>query len=356
MNVQRIDKEEDLEYLQGQWRGLVEANAPFWMQYEWFYYWWKARSEKLKLSVYLVQEGGKSIMIAPWVSFMDSQGRMILRFPANDFPNELIGSAMEGLPILFNHLSVNTQYHRIWLRHIRDNTSTAKALSVNLFRERLLIESANDSPYITLSRDWQTYASSLPVNLKKTIRNKQNRLRKQGQMSIRCFSGEGEVDEGINKAFLASAKSWQGKNGSAISSPGQREFYEVFSKVAAEKEWLQLYILECDDKPIAFEYNLIHGKTAYSLKWGFDSDFHAFSPGALLKYESTQNYFMMDYSEIDLLGASDFFKLRWTREIRYDSDYTIYGPGIKNLVDWVFRSKLLPFFKRFHWNNGGGVK
>ena len=125
MKVRILNKPVGLATLEREWRRLVSEDEPFWKQYNWFYYWWKSRSEEVNLSVFLVEKGETVILIAPLGFERKRAGRPVLRFAANDFPNEFIGDVRLAMPVLLKDLFNRNSFDRLWLRHVRLDSDSA---------------------------------------------------------------------------------------------------------------------------------------------------------------------------------------------------------------------------------------
>ena len=80
--------------------------------------------------------------------------------------------------------------------------------------------------------------------------------------------------------------------------------------------WLRLNFLTIDGCRIAFHYSVRSANKLYLLKPGYDPRYARYSPSNLLCYHVLQDGFRHGLVEYDFLGASDPWKLDWTKETR----------------------------------------
>ncbi|MEW6096848.1 MAG: GNAT family N-acetyltransferase [bacterium] len=207
------------------------------------------------------------------------------------------------------------------------------------------------SPYIEINKDWEEYFRGRSKNFHKSLNNKINKLNQTGNFEYREYHTLEEIGEALPIIFEIDLKSWKGKEGTAISSSEEsKRFFTLLSKYFAQRDGISIWILWLNDIPIAFEYHLIYNKIVYSLKWSYDEEYHAFSPGLVLKRISSEYFFKKGFKEIDLLGRADSFKLKWTDKTRqhctiYISNRNCYSKLIYNFEfkfkQWIKKSNYL---------------
>ncbi|HQV34616.1 MAG TPA: GNAT family N-acetyltransferase, partial [Calditrichia bacterium] len=239
-------------------------------------------------------------------------------------------------------------WDRILVRHI-DSAQPLVGEFLTCLEKPLpwhFLENSNQSPYIPVTGDWDGYFRGLSGNFRRTLKNKSNRLARNGALEIRRYDSPRNLAEGLEAAFAVAERNWQGQQGSAVSSPGQAAFYRPFAGQAAQKGQLALYVLFVAEEPVAFEYNIVFRERVFSLKWGYDPRFGEFSPGALLKEAAHRDFFEEGVAEIDLLGSADFFKLRWTDQIRPYRDLHIHCGDPRLWPVYYYQAALLPQLRR----------
>jgi CelD/BcsL family acetyltransferase involved in cellulose biosynthesis len=134
------------------------------------------------------------------------------------------------------------------------------------------------------------------------------------------------VDRALTDLEAIAAKSWQGREGSGLfSQPDTDRFYRDLIRHSMENGYGAVPILYFDDKPAAFEFHVMHGKTEYCLKAEYSREFDKVSPGAVLDLELVKRAFESDTEVYDLLGYADQYKLRWTKSCTRYVRYYIFN-------------------------------
>jgi CelD/BcsL family acetyltransferase involved in cellulose biosynthesis len=110
---------------------------------------------------------------------------------------------------------------------------------------------------------------------------------------------------------------WKGRKGTAAAqSQSVRSFYSELARSAAGQDYLSLYFLTLDGKPIASQYGLIRDGVYSLLLTSYDESFKEHSPGHLLMEEVVKACSSAGLREIDFLGCDLDWKLDWSSFVR----------------------------------------
>jgi CelD/BcsL family acetyltransferase involved in cellulose biosynthesis len=90
-----------------------------------------------------------------------------------------------------------------------------------------------------------------------------------------------------------------------------RRFHETASSALLERGMLYLHALRIERRIIAAQYVLQHRRRAYLYITGFDPEFGALSPGALLTSHVLQEALRRGNSEFDFLRGRERYKYVW---------------------------------------------
>jgi CelD/BcsL family acetyltransferase involved in cellulose biosynthesis len=179
---------------------------------------------------------------------------------------------------------------------------------------RLLIERPISAcPVVDLAGSFEDYEQKLSRNRRRSLRRGRRALEAQGDLTFHVHEGLEGLDHALEEILRVEASGWKGRRGSAIASqPETTRFYTEVARWAATCGWLRLSLLRLDGRAIACDYSIEFQGTCYSLKSGYDEDYRAFGPGALLLREQLRDCFERGVSSVELLGTEDSFKLSWT--------------------------------------------
>lgn len=349
------------------WNHLLEKSKVnnIFLTYEWLKCWWEAYGEKNnKLVILFVKDEDELIGIAPLmiskiyfqyipvnkIGFIENfhTGRMdfIISRNKNDVIDCIFNYLTEKIANLwdvgiFNKISTDSENYYT-LQDILTQKNIPYKILDSLF-----------SPYIEISSNWETFLIQRDRKLKKTMRNNINRLEKLGKVEIveiKKDSNDTEIEEVLREISDIASKSWKSKTKSEIFSTEQEQkFYSTLTYVMDRKGYLNIWLLKVNNKPIAFEYHLLYKNKDYALKASYNLDYSNCSPGSILEYEVIKNAFNMNYSEIDLLGQNERYKMKWDPLIRKHLQFIFFSNALKSKLLSLIELKILPFFKKIHY-------
>ncbi len=172
---------------------------------------------------------------------------------------------------------------------------------------------SDDSPYLELSSNWNTYLSGLGSKLKQNIRNRISRLTKLGEPSLQVLSDREAIREARDQALTLEASGWKREAGTAIrSDPQVLQFYTLLADRAATSGWLRLLFLTVNGQRIATSYAARYQDRLSFFKTGYDPEFSKYAPFKLLTYYSIRDGYGDGLREVDFLGDAEPWKLEWT--------------------------------------------
>ncbi|HNP59526.1 MAG TPA: GNAT family N-acetyltransferase [Nitrospirales bacterium] len=270
-----------------------------------------------------------------------------LGFVSDTNPNEIIiGQSDQSrcVAAFFSYLyEAENEWDVMKLRGLKKQSTTMHLLEDFLKKNprRWIWDTSIESPFLPIKTDWENYYKNLSKNLRNSIRRGIKDIQKCGTLKTLDYSTPDRVDVGIEIIYEISERSWQAQEGTDISSGKDGRFYASFAKAAADRGWLNLKILFLDDHPIAFEYNICFGGTVYELKSGYDQAYRQFSPGKILMRYNVEYFISNKFSEIDFMGASDDYKLQWTKLVCPYTNLWMYAQKKKSMVHYFIRAKII---------------
>jgi len=173
------------------------------------------------------------------------------------------------------------------------------------------------SPYLSLSGSFDDLLSARSSNLRSQFRRRRRALERRGELRLRTTSQGPALEDDLDAVLRLEASGWKARGGTAIlSRPDTERLYRGFTRAAAAKGWLRLYLLELDGVPLAGDLACAIGGEAFLVKTGFDEKLADASPGLVLRGEVLSACIDEGFRGYDFLGGPDSYKLRWTEELR----------------------------------------
>lgn len=189
----------------------------------------------------------------------------------------------------------------------------------------------HDVGVVDVLHDWDAYQKSWSRNHRSAIKRTRNKLNAEGDVTIERIRkpSDDELHSLLEKCFAIEDRSWKGSEGTSIlKSDGLRDYYHQEAKLMRDAGMLDLWLLQLDGEPIAFEYCHFSKGVCLSHKISFDPQWEKYSPGRLLRYFQLQQYHEDPACvELDTLGVLCEAKAKWITR-RYRSSRLYLGMGI----------------------------
>ena len=160
------------------------------------------------------------------------------------------------------------------LGYLQEDATAVTAFADALRRSgcTVVIEPAGSNPYIALGSTWDAYYGARSRSLKKASNLALNRVAKSGEPKIDWHRpATGETEALLAKLIDVSSRSWKRTTGNSLDQAGPQAFIRRLTELAAERQWLSVWTLALDGKPIAMEYQLVFGGQVHALRSDFDA-------------------------------------------------------------------------------------
>ncbi|MEE9424427.1 MAG: GNAT family N-acetyltransferase [Methylococcales bacterium] len=181
------------------------------------------------------------------------------------------------------------------------------------------------SPYLTITADWDTYLASRSRSFRYRLKRKAKAVAKAGEISVRWYTDELEIDQLLEEMLRIEANSWKVEAGMSIAHrPVEQRYYERLLPLMATNGLLMANVLYIDNKPVAYGLCYNFKQCWGQLKTSFDDHFKEFSPGTHLVDLSVEQAFRDGAREFDFLGDRMRHKLEWTDQVRSHQTLFIY--------------------------------
>ncbi|HYV86241.1 MAG TPA: GNAT family N-acetyltransferase [Patescibacteria group bacterium] len=173
------------------------------------------------------------------------------------------------------------------------------------------------SPFVPLPPSYDDLEARLSSKFKANLRRRRRRLEERGTITVERVTGGLELEERLEDCFSLERSGWKGRQGTAAGqSKRTRGFYTGLARHAAREDYLSLFFLKLDGKPIASQYGLTR-RGVYSLVMTcYDEAFSEYSPGHLLLESVMKRCVDGGLCEFDFLGCDLGWKLDWSSTVR----------------------------------------
>jgi GNAT acetyltransferase-like protein len=173
------------------------------------------------------------------------------------------------------------------------------------------------SPFVPLSPSVDQFEGRLHRKFQANIRRRRKKLQGRGTLTFERVDGGDRLPLALEEGMAVERSGWKGEIGSAISQDLPTwGFYSELARNAAYRDWLSLYLLRLDGRPVAFHFGLSHGRRYYLLKTAYDESMRDTSPGQLICEEVMRDCVRRGIGEFDFLGPDMPWKREWTGMLR----------------------------------------
>lgn len=311
----------ELEALRTDWRRLAESAANPFVTPEWFDAATRETPERDQRVLVSRNTHGTIDAILPLVAEGDGSRRKLgfagrvagdeFRLLCGDPEREASLGAEFGLAL--GELAVD---HSVVL----DNVEVADADWLRGMLEgaggslRARAVRANSLPYLDLTEwtRWEDYLASRSRNFRSQIGRYERRLREAHEVVFRRTATVTELDRDFGEFMRLHLARRHTVGGSAADRPAVRSLHHEFARLALERGWLRLWLLEVDGRSVAGWYGFsIGGRYAYCLA-GFDPAWESSRVGWLVLARSMRDAIEEGADVYDLLLGQEPYKQRLT--------------------------------------------
>jgi CelD/BcsL family acetyltransferase involved in cellulose biosynthesis len=212
---------------------------------------------------------------------------------------------------------------------------------------------------VDLGNDWAGYQAAWSGNFRRQMRKMTRRAEELGGVSLVVHrpTDAAELARLLQLGFEVEDRSWKGQEGtSVLKSPQMHSYLREQATLLAQAGQLELYFLEYENKPIAFEYGISAKRTYFSPKVGYDEAYSHLSPGQLLRLKMMERFFADRSCDTwDFLGPLVEATERWTTG-SYKIERLLVATGgvssrlaLRTYRDWLPAARRL----RERWSKAG---
>ena len=140
--------------------------------------------------------------------------------------------------------------------------------------------------------------------------------------------------------------SWKGnKRGSLFLEQDHINFHKDIFERFSNNNWLDVSILNLNEKPVAYMYNYFYEGRSYNYSVAYDKRFADISPGTILMFWVLKDSVSRDIIEFDFARGEGAWKRRFTEISREHNRVRIFKPGAYSGFLYILQSKIMPRMK-----------
>ncbi len=325
VEVRTIHETKEFERLEDQWNHLLAQNhtQSAFLTWEWLFSWWQVYEQGHKLWLVTAWREEELVGIIPLMLSNKQKYSLSFRMlrplgsPHCDVSGIILkNNNEEVLALLSDFLVKQEQYWDIleFNRYAQDDPAL-KFIKGYFdkagYKSRVKIY---DHFYIPLKGKWDDYLANLSKKFREILRRSARRAAKIGEVSFQYFSGEEASWEIFQKIIEINRYS---KYPIIYQSEKEQIFHKKLFTRMPGKGLLNIFLLEVDNIPVAYQYGFVQNKRYEPWRVAYDFRFPPrVSVGTLLYKLATEKAFELGYTEIDFLRGDEAYKLNWKPEKR----------------------------------------
>ncbi|MBZ0268730.1 GNAT family N-acetyltransferase, partial [bacterium] len=314
MEIREIDNLEGLRAIEEPWCRLFDrAGGGAYDSPAFLLPWLEAAREDYALRVLTAWEGSELQALAPLVAKSAGKAGIAFRlvsFPAHGEspPFEILASS-DRAPIVaafLEHVTHRTPWHMLRLEHLAEDSPTVGALAEAATAAGLRFEESvsRRTFLVPVRTDWNTYLASRSRNLRRTLKRGRRSLEQHGTVDVRRYpDGDLTREQALEMALAAMEHSW--KDIRRGRGPWSR-LPLALAESLDRRGMLSLRFLRVDGEPVAYLYEIVHGRVVHAFHSAYDARFQEGSPGALLLEDAIRDAHERGRERYDFTGREPY--------------------------------------------------
>jgi hypothetical protein len=224
---------------------------------------------------------------------------------------------------------------------------------LNKRKWRSIVGFSAKEAWIMTEKTYEEYFHEIPKKLRRNLSNAKNRLSKEGNPEFKELIQENSSWNEVSEAMLTVyEKSWQSESAESPVHPAWRDKIFPVCKKFFNLGKFSCIVLSVDSVPISFLASFLSDDLVYPVAIGYDKEYEAVSPGALLINECYRIYHSKRakgaYFGPIKVEARTAYKEKWANKIIDVPNILIVKPfSTYGIVDTLFVKNSL--FKKVWW-------
>jgi CelD/BcsL family acetyltransferase involved in cellulose biosynthesis len=290
------------------WKKLHEDSpaAPIFSSPAWSKVWWQEFGSGSKLHLGTIQQGGKTIGIAPLLVNGDIAS-FIGGSDVCDYLDFVVvpGSEDGFFCALLDNLKAEG-IHRLDLAPLRPDSIVQTSLINVAPQQKWQVSCSPEDVTVELNlpASWEEYLQLLSGKQRHELNRKLRRLNEEGDLNHRTSLDANQPDIDIFLHLFRDSR----QDKAAFLTPQMESFFKSIARAMADQKLLRLNILELDKKPVAATMCFDYHDTVYLYNSGYEPDYGWLSVGVISKALCIKDSIERHKKRFDFLKGAEAYK------------------------------------------------
>jgi CelD/BcsL family acetyltransferase involved in cellulose biosynthesis len=324
MQIRLVTSEKEFAALKPIWQTIFATNpnhTPF-QTWEWNYSWWNHYGKPGDLRLFLAEQDGQLVGIAPMCLQRRFRGwpQAHLSFISRkraDYLDFLVPTGGEAafFTAFFEHLN---EHRKDWgfldLSDLRqDSTNVAHILTTatRVF-PAATVEAREICVTVPLTRTWEEFLASLGKNARRNIGRYGRQLEKEFAVSFKIPADAVQMRKCLADFAQVYHSRWKEDHSETyFEQPEAAAFERQLCELGTEAGWYRLYMLYADEKPVAGYLGYVCHGQYYAGLLAHVPEFHKYSVGTVLIAKTVEDCIRNGWSALDMTRGDEPYKYHW---------------------------------------------
>lgn len=294
-----------LEPLRQEWTELATCTRSVFKTWEWLSTWWDHFGQHRRLMVLAVRTPDRLVGILPLYRWRSRPVR-ILRFLGHAVGDELGPvCAPADRPLMASALRrvlADSRWDLLLAEQVPAEEHWGTALG-----GRVLAREGN--PVLQFGAEgWEGFLRKRSANFREQVRRRPRKLAREHQVRYRLVDGSQDLESELDTLFRLHAARWAGTRSALLA---HRPFHHAVARLAAQRGWLRLWILEIEGQPAAAVYGFRFAGVESYYQAGRDPRWDHYHVGFVLLAHAIQQAAHDSVAEYRLLRGGEQYKYRF---------------------------------------------
>ncbi|MEP6811392.1 MAG: GNAT family N-acetyltransferase [Actinomycetota bacterium] len=299
----RVEPAASFEELRADWSALAADARSVFQTWEWSSTWWRHRGNDRTLLLRACRSPDGSLRVVLPLYLWRERPLRVARFVGHDQGDELGPVRGPGPPdVAARALSDELKRLRLDVflgEQLPGDERWPELLGARPWR----LES---SPTLRFAGGWDAFVAGRSANFREQVRRRERRLADRYRVEFRLASDADRLDRDLDVLFALHRDRWGPGSGF-----GPEPLHREFARLALERGWLRLWVLELDGAPAAAWYGFRIGGVESYYQAGRDSRFDADSVGFVLLAHTVRAALEDGIEEYRFLRGPEAYKGRF---------------------------------------------
>jgi CelD/BcsL family acetyltransferase involved in cellulose biosynthesis len=316
-----FERLEDLDAARSDWTVLAERSGSIFSTWEWMSTWWRHFGGDRRLILTACRDQHRRrIAILP-LCLTSGRSLRTLRFIGHGPADQLgpvcapadRGKAARGL------LWTLQQPHCHWDVFLAETLPAQDGWLAVLGGS---VRRRESSPVLDIEGlDWQGFVTGQSANFRQQLRRRERKLAREHELHFRLADDPARIDDDLESLFRLHGARWTHERSPAFTG-ARRAFHREFARLALERGWLRLWIMDVDGEPVAAWHGFRFAGAESYYQAGRDPAWDGYSVGFVMLVHSIRAAMNDGMREYRFLRGAEPYKAR----------FTSYDPGLETIV------------------------